>query len=139
MRFVPLVVLGIIAIAIAVVFGGQRCAAEQEQALLTTGSPASGEIVKIEDTGNRYNRDPEMVLTVEVRPEEGEPYLATVTWVLNAVDQQTYKVGLAVDVRYDPASPSDIAIVGPTAPGEATPAPGETPPATDETPPAAVP
>ncbi|MEM7156750.1 MAG: DUF3592 domain-containing protein [Myxococcota bacterium] len=111
-RFVPLVVFTIAIFAVSIVFGSQFCAAERAKKLRATGQPATATIVELVDTGNRYNRNPEIKLTLEVVPKEGEAYRAIVYEVFDAIQLQTYVRGAKLDIRYDAEDPGEIAIVG---------------------------
>lgn len=111
-KYVPLVIFVVAFFAVSLVFGTQFCAAERAKKLLATGAPATATIVELFDTGNRYNRNPEIKLVLEVQPEEGEAYRAIVFEVLDAIQLQTYVKGAQLDIRYDPQDPAEIAIRG---------------------------
>ncbi|MCX4246560.1 DUF3592 domain-containing protein [Paraliomyxa miuraensis] len=111
-RFVPFVVLGVILTVASLVFGSQMCATQHQNQLLRSGEPAVAEILEVVDTGNRYNRNPEVEFTLKVTPQTGEPYDAKITLVLDARELQEYERGAKLDVRYDAADPYDIAIAG---------------------------
>ncbi len=111
-RFVPFIVLSAVFTLGISVFGSLYCAAEAQKRLLRTGEPAVAEILDMVDTGNRYNLNPEIEFTLRVTPSDGVPFEGTSTAVLDAVEQQTYRVGAKLDVRYSTADPQQIAIAG---------------------------
>ncbi|MFO7564007.1 MAG: DUF3592 domain-containing protein [Enhygromyxa sp.] len=105
-------ILTVIFSVIALVFGGRACAVKQERDLIATGTPASAKVVRVTDTGNRYNHNPEVALTLVVEIEGSEPYQAEVKQVLSPVEIAAYQVGAELEVRYDPQDPQKLAIVG---------------------------
>mgnify|MGYP001030093267 CR=1 FL=1 len=56
---------------------------------IANGVEAEAVIVDIEDTGNRSNHDPEMLVTVNVQPRRGHSYDAVVRHVLSPVEAPT--------------------------------------------------
>lgn len=82
---------------------------EQKQ-ILKTGTPAQGEITRVEPTGSWVNNQPETRVTVRVMAEGLEPYEATVTMIINPVYLPQFQPGKKVFLRYDPENPSKIAI-----------------------------
>jgi hypothetical protein len=112
MRYFPLVFLPIVFAIAGFVFIPRMLAERREQALLEKGSPATAEILKIEETGNLYNREPEVVIELKVSPAKGEPFEVEVTKVLAKTELAKYVVGATLDIRHDPADTGEIAIVG---------------------------
>lgn len=124
-RFAPLIIVAIVFTVALSVFGSLYCSMEEEKRLLRSGEPAVAEILDMVDTGNRYNLSPEIEFTLLVTPSDGAPYEGLSTAVLDAVEQQNYRVGTTLDVRYSSADPQQIAIVGIARPGEAPPGEAE--------------
>lgn len=116
------VVLVLVLGLIALFAGPTLMLAWQEHQLLEQGSDATAEIIQVKDTRDRVNENPVVQLTVEVHAEGREPYRAAIVTPLSAVDLQHYRVGAQVYVRYDPADPRKVALVGP-APAKPQPQP----------------
>ena len=98
------------------VFIPQICANQRDQQLLEHGQPAVAEIVSVRETGNRYNRQPEVELELRVQPTDGAAFSLAVTKVLSQSELAQYVQGSFVEVRYDPARSDSVALVGPAQP-----------------------
>lgn len=112
MRYFPLVFLPIVFTIAGLVFIPRMLAERREQQLLATGSQATAQIVTITETGNLYNREPEVVIALTIHPPTGESFEVEVTKVLAKTELAKYVVGAVFDVRYDPAEPGEVAFVG---------------------------
>lgn len=106
-RIIIFAILGMLAITL----GPKLFHKIRDQRLMETGVEASGVITDLDETGDYVNREPEIEITVEVTPAEGEPFTAKTLKVLGPIDLKRYEVGAKVDVRYDPDS-RRIALVG---------------------------
>ena len=82
---------------------------EQDQ-LRKTGLPAKGTIMSIDDTGNRYNDQPQVNVHLRVEPEGKPKYETDVTMIISPVYLPQFQPGKTVDVKYDPQDPSKVAI-----------------------------
>ncbi len=114
----------VITVVAALVFIPQFRAHQREQHLLEQGQPAVAEIISIRETGNLYNKNPEVEIELRVQPPDAAAFSLEVTKVLEPTELAKYVQGSLVDVRYDPAQPDDVALVGlakPTAPPAAEP------------------
>ena len=78
--------------------------------IIETGLPASGTIVDIVDTGNLYNDQPQVEVTVDVKPPEGETYRAKTLMIISPVYMSQFQPGKIVNIKYDPADRTKIAI-----------------------------
>ena len=103
------VVLGILALTI----GPWAWKGWREHQILNNGTDATAKLLKIVDTGDRFNDNPVVQLSVEVQPEGRGPYRATIETALSAVDLKHYEVGEQIRVRYDPEDPKQVVLVGP--------------------------
>ena len=77
-RMLLAAVIGVAVVAVAgafLMFGALGHEQDREE-ILRTGKPADGTILDIEDTGNRFNDQPEVILSIEVRPPGGSSYRA---------------------------------------------------------------
>ncbi len=78
--------------------------------LIKNGLSAEGIIVSIEDTGNRFNDQPQVKVTVDVQPKNDSAFKAAAKMIVSPVHLPQFQPGKKVQVRYDPADPSKIAI-----------------------------
>lgn len=81
------------------------------QEILKDGIPATAMIKAVEDTGNRYNKNPEIKLTLEVTPTNGKPYHTVLITVISVVNVPQYQPGTIVHVMYDPKQPTHVVLV----------------------------
>lgn len=102
-------VLAIAGVAMSLAFVRSRRAA---------GSPrrpslgASAEVTSVKDTGNRFNHNPEVQMTLRVEPAAGPPFEASVRTVISQVNLPRFQPGARVEVRYDPAVPERVELAG---------------------------
>lgn len=108
---VILVVIALVLVPAAIAFGPDLLHHWKNEKLLDEGVPASATILGLEDTGNRYNDNPEVVLTLEVKKQSGETYVAETRKILSAVDLMKYQPGTTVTVMIDPEDPSRVAVI----------------------------
>ncbi len=78
--------------------------------ILEDGIPAQGTIIKVRDTGNRFNDQPQVKVWVKVEPDKAEPYEAMTKMVISPVYIPQFQPGKRVRVRYDADDPTKIAI-----------------------------
>lgn len=71
---------------------------------------APARILDIRDTGNRFNRNPEVRLTLEVRPAVGSPFQTELTTVVSVVDIPRFQPGSEVIVAYEAEDRTRVAI-----------------------------
>ncbi|NVB39019.1 hypothetical protein G6O69_14345 [Pseudenhygromyxa sp. WMMC2535] len=109
---VVVLVLGSFAIG----FGPELMRKLETKRVLREGAPATAVITALEDTGNRANDNPEVIVSLEVSPEGAPSFSASVTTYLGAVELQSYAIGAEIAVRYDPADPSVVVLSGPPQP-----------------------
>ncbi len=82
----------------------------RNRAILTTGEAAQAVIVSVADTGVTVNDCPQARLTLEVRPAARPPFLAETTMLVGRFQTGMVMPGAAVQVRFDPADPSRVAV-----------------------------
>ena len=78
---------------------------------LASGTPAKARVLKIRDTGGRFNSNPSIEFQLEVRPIDGESFTATTRAIISTVDLPHYQPGSNINVKYDPADHGSVAIV----------------------------
>ena len=111
LALIIVLVVGLIAlIVIGAVMGPDLLRHFRNQHILKAGIPATAVIKAVEDTGNRYNNNPQVKLTLEVTPENGKPYQAEVVTVISVVAVSTLKPGATVHVKYDPEQPTHVTL-----------------------------
>ncbi len=80
------------------------------QGVLKEGIPATAVIKDLKDTGNRYNNNPQVIMTLEVTPKDGKPYTAQLTTVVSVVDLASLRPGSVINIKYDPKQPTRVAL-----------------------------
>jgi hypothetical protein len=98
-------------VIIGLAFGPDFLADMETREILETGVAAEAEVLDYYDTGNRYNSNPEVRVTLQVRPRDGEPFRAVVNTVLSPVSLAKKPVGSTVHVKYDPNDRSRVAML----------------------------
>lgn len=79
-------------------------------AILAIGTPATGTIARLIDTGTTINDDPVVEFVIRVVPEGGKPYEARTKALVSRLDVPAVQPGRVVPVKYDPANPARIAL-----------------------------
>jgi hypothetical protein len=79
------------------------------QNVAQTGTPATAEVINVTDTGQMVNYDPVVVLQIKVTPET-EPPFETYAQII-APKIAVPRTGDRINIRYNPANKSQIAIV----------------------------
>lgn len=114
--FAGLMILGVLAFAVGLagmiagplVMGGIRA-----RAVLADGMPAEARVLDLKTTGTLINYQPLIAITIEVMPAGRPPYQAEIRKVLTAANAAAYQRGRMLRVKYDPAHPERVALVGP--------------------------
>ena len=84
----------------------------RERRLLTTGRPGHATIVKTWRTGIRANGLRQLGFELKVHPDGAADYQAHATGMIDLAERDTYAPGVEVNVRYDPAHPTRVAVEG---------------------------
>ncbi|MBP8002871.1 MAG: hypothetical protein KA314_22090 [Chloroflexi bacterium] len=82
----------------------------QSNKLLTTGVPAQARVLQLADTGVRLNDNPQVKLVLEVHPMGQPPYQVETTAFVSMLKLAQIQPGQTVNVRYDPADQSKVAL-----------------------------
>ena len=82
----------------------------RNRAILATGEAAQAVIVSVVDTGVTVNDCPQARLTLEVRPATRPPFVAETTMLVGRFQTGMVMPGASVQVRFDPADPSRVAV-----------------------------
>lgn len=75
-----------------------------------TGSPAKATVLHIWETGTRVNHSPVIGFELEVRAEGRPPWRAKTKALVSILAIPRIQPGMELDVFYDPADPSRVAI-----------------------------
>ncbi len=78
--------------------------------LLKNGFPAKAKILKIRDTGNRFNEQPQVELLLEVHASGYKPYQTYVKMFISPVYLPQFQPGAQVNIKYNPKNPKKVAI-----------------------------
>lgn len=108
----PFFIIGTILTVAALVFGPVMCSTIQDDNLRKRGTPATAVLIELEDTGNRFNDNPEVEVTMDVTLPTGSQYRITMTRVLSVVDLAQFRVGDTLDVKYDKTDSTRVANIG---------------------------
>jgi hypothetical protein len=110
-RIVVVVIVATMVVGmLATVFGPGLLRAREERRVLASGSGARAVVVALEDTGNRFNDMPEMVIRLRVSAPGRPDWTAAVHRVLSGAEAMAFMPGRELAVRYDPARPERIAL-----------------------------
>lgn len=82
----------------------------QSNKLLSTGVPAQALVMQLADTGVRLNDNPQVKLVLEVHPMGQPPYQVETTAFVSMLKLAQIQPGQTINVRYDPADPSKVAL-----------------------------
>jgi hypothetical protein len=84
---------------------------QEAAALQASGLAATAQVLSVWDTGTTINENPVIGLVVQVRPENREPYEATIKKsVVSRLDLAKFQPGMIIPVRVDPKDPSRVAV-----------------------------
>jgi hypothetical protein len=108
---IPVAVFGFIALIFAIVFGSIFRRWRIKQRVLQTGVDATATIVQIRDTGTRINDNPVVGLMLQVQPVNAPSFQVEVKETVSIVQMSMFQPGTQLQVKYDPAQPSHVAIV----------------------------
>ncbi|MBR0651788.1 hypothetical protein GXW78_19115 [Roseomonas terrae] len=104
-----LVAITIVAVP-AIVWGPGYLRHREEMRLRADGLPARAVILGLEDTGNRFNDTPEIIVRLQVRAEGRSPWPASVRRIISLAEMHAFTPGREVAVRYDPHRPDRVAL-----------------------------
>lgn len=108
---IPVAVFGLMFVIFALVFGGMFLRWRIKQRVLQTGVAATATIMRVWDTGTRINDNPRVGMLLQVQPTTGAPFQAEIKETVSIVQMPVFQPGARLDVKYDPAQPTNVAIV----------------------------
>ncbi len=76
-----------------------------------TGKAAEATVLEIWDTRIRVNFQPVVGFFLELKPERGNVYLATMQCIISIVDIPRIQAGMVLPARYDENDPSKVALL----------------------------
>ncbi|PIR87945.1 MAG: hypothetical protein COU10_01745 [Candidatus Harrisonbacteria bacterium CG10_big_fil_rev_8_21_14_0_10_45_28] len=109
-----IVIIAIILIALffpAKMLIGDYLKNQQTKSILENGTPATGIITAIRQTGKYENNNPELEITLQINSSTGEKYTATQTKIVPQSQIPLHQVGSLANLKIDPTNPSQIIIV----------------------------
>lgn len=95
----------------AAFYGPSYLRHRQEERVRAEGLPATAKVLRLEDTGSRRNAMPIVIIHLEVTAEGRPPWQASIRRVMSVVEVPALGPGRVLNVRYDPARPSLVALV----------------------------
>lgn len=95
----------------ALIWGPGYLRHREEMRVRTEGLPARAVILGLQDTGNRFNDTPEIVVQLEIHAEGRPPWRASVRRILSVAEAPAFAPGREMAVRYDPRRPDSIALM----------------------------
>ena len=119
----PIIILSAVLpiVLIAVILGTLMKKQAATDKLIQTGVPARGRILQLGTTGQSVavmgHRHLKLVLTVEVHPFQGAPYVATFEQLISELQIPSVQPGAEIDLRIDPTNPMKMALAGVVPPG----------------------
>jgi hypothetical protein len=108
----PIIITVVVLIVVFVIVGRVMRSAGQDRKLLQTGEPAQATILQLRETGLRINEQPQIALTLEVRPTNRPAYQTEAKMIISYLQAAQFQPGALLDVRVDPADPNKVAIAG---------------------------
>jgi hypothetical protein len=112
---ITLAVLGVTGFFLYRMFKGMS----QNSGLVKTGVPAPAVILNVEDTGVSMNNSMQARLTLQVTPANRPPFQAVATTFVNRFQVGLLVPGASVQVKYDPADITKVAVESLSAAGGA--------------------
>ena len=109
---IPVVVIGILAITLGPMLFRLFRNSQMTNQVKASGIDAVATILQTWDTGVRINDNPQVGVLIEVQPAGGAPFQAKVTQTVSIVQIGMFQPGARLQVKYDPANPSRVAITG---------------------------
>ncbi len=79
---------------------------------IKNGRSAPAELVSVSRTGLSINGVPQVRAQLRVHPVEGPPFTGSTTFMLSPAQAGALQPGNLLHVQYDPAKPSEVAMVG---------------------------
>lgn len=80
--------------------------------ILRSGIPMQAVVTSIKDMGTHNENESDVAITLNVMPEQGEPYSVEVRGMFSREDLTTYVAGTTVNVKVDKNDKTVVAIVG---------------------------
>jgi hypothetical protein len=107
----PVSIFGLISLIFVVVFGLMLRRWLIKQKVLQTGVGATATIVSIRDTGTRINDNPVIAMQLQVQPSGAPSFQAEIKETVSILQIPQFQPGAQLEVKYDPAQPTNVAIV----------------------------
>ncbi len=105
-------VFGIVAITFGPMLFRLASTSRAKHQALQSGVLATATILSTWDTGVLINHQPRMGMRLQVQPPDGLPFETQLEETVALIHIPMFQPGAQVQVKYDPANPKNIAIVG---------------------------
>ena len=79
-------------------------------AIISIGTPATGRVLRLIDTGTTINDDPVVEFVLEVTPPDGKSYEAHTKALISRLDIPAVQPGRVFPVKFDPQNPNRVAL-----------------------------
>jgi hypothetical protein len=106
---VGFVVLFVLAMPL-IIWGPGYLRHREETRIRQTGAPAMARVLRLEDSGNRFNDTPEIIVHLEVTAEGRPPWPARLHRIMTVADVGAFTPGARFAVRYDRERPERVAV-----------------------------
>jgi hypothetical protein len=83
---------------------------DKSKEIAQTGADATAEVMSVQDTGSTVNENPMLILTLKITPAAGGAEIQTAAQVL-VPRIAIPRAGDKIKIKYNPANPSEIAIL----------------------------
>ncbi len=80
--------------------------------VMRTGVEATATIIRTWDTGVRLNDEPQLGILLQVQPPGGASFQTELKTIVPLTQLAAFQPGAQLQIKYDPAEPSHVAILG---------------------------
>lgn len=110
LRLLPVFIIGTILLVSGLVFVPWMCDSINDDNLRRTGLPARAIVLGADDTGNRYNDNPEVELRLRVLRDSAVTYDLVIRRVISVVNLVNIRKGDTIDVFIDHQDSTNVAV-----------------------------
>lgn len=106
----PIIIIVVVVVILGIVFLPMLRGSMRSSKLLQTGVSAQAQILKVWQTGMYVNEQPQIGLLLQVQPANGAPFQVEAKKVVSMIQIPQFQPGAMLEVKYDPANPTEVAI-----------------------------
>jgi hypothetical protein len=111
--YIAIPMLLLVAVIVTVGLGPVLMNRMRTQKIMAEGVLATAQVIELTDSGNRINQQPVARVRLTVSPPGGAPYEAVSQAIVSGINSPIYQPGKSLSVKFDPAHPDRVAILGP--------------------------